>query len=158
MFKYFRSLNPHAESFGGMGNLIVGALGIQIYAFTIGRTVIFNNALITDLFHHPDPRQSWNAIPTPVLNGRMKRKIQGVEAIMLEQGPKINHNKIIGSHGANILSVAFHRFIKKNLPSIIFPNGVGRYQKDLGVYQNLVCQVRTILSAIFYFHFFTNFL
>lgn len=139
------SLNPHAKSYGGMGNLFVGAIGMQFYAFSSGRIVIFNNALITDLFNHPDPRQSWVAIPTPVVNGPMKKSIVGVAAAKLVQDPKTVKHKFIGSHGGPIMNVAFDHFIKKNLTSIMFPTH--ETKKDLNVYRNIACQVHHCFFA-----------
>lgn len=141
------SLNPHAKTFGGMGNLFIGAIGIQFFALTIDRIAIFNNALITDLFNHPDPRQSWTPIPTTVVNGEMKQKVANVAADQLSL--PIRHFdsvkfKYIGTHGVPTMNTGFQHFAEQNLMAVYYPTD--KPPLDKGFYRNIVCQVRSYLN------------
>lgn len=134
------SLNPHVKNYGGLGNLFIGALGIQFFALSINRIAIFNNALITDLFNHPDPRQSWTPIPTTVVNGEMKEDIAGFEAINLRLPMKhFDGVRFIGSHGVPAMEAGFNNFAENNLLAKYYPTESPPV--DNAFYRNTVCQV-----------------
>jgi hypothetical protein len=138
------SLNPHAKSYGGMGNLFIGALGIQFFALSINRIPIFNNALITDLFNHPDPRQSFAPVPTTEVNGPMKKYIKDFAAKTIRDNPPayFKDSKYIGSHAMPLIDAGFYHFSHYGkLANTFYPTAAGSPPLDLKRYRNAVCQV-----------------
>lgn len=133
----FVCLDPHARYFGGLGNLLLGFLGVQFFASTLNRPFTINNGLITDMFHHPDTRQNF----APLGNAQLKRVvIKGVEAKRLSADPsKFNSIKFIGTHGAPAMVHAF-----KSLSPLVPTWYHGAMNKlEVGkeqLYNNLMCQ------------------
>lgn len=126
-----------------MGNLLISMLGIQFFAVSIGRTSIVNNALLTDMFDHPDPRQKLAPLPNKLLNKEMKHKITAVAAVNLNPSKmpglsRFDKVKFIGSHGVPTLSHAFKAF-SPFVPKL-FPPGMQLKEGEEQFYNNLMCQ------------------
>lgn len=61
--------DPNAKSFGGFGNFMITIYGVQAVALMTGRVPVMNNILFTNMFEHPDPRQSWDLVAQNQLKG-----------------------------------------------------------------------------------------
>lgn len=61
--------DPNAKLFGGFGNFMYTVYGVQAVALITGRVSVMNHLLFTSMFHHPDPRQSWDLIAQDHLKG-----------------------------------------------------------------------------------------
>lgn len=122
-----------------MGNLFLSMIGVQFFGMAIGRTTIANNALITDLFDHPDPRQKFSPLSNYRINKEMRTKIVGWEAKKLSNiGTSHQKVKFIGSHGVPALSHGFKAF-SPFLPKLL-PKGMKLTLDDGKFYHNLMCQ------------------
>jgi hypothetical protein len=62
--EHFVCTNPNAGTFGGFGNFVFTILGVQLMATMLNRLPVMNHPLMLNMFQHPDPRQSWDLIPS----------------------------------------------------------------------------------------------
>lgn len=133
------SINPKAKTYGGMGNLMLSMLGMQCFGMAIGRVFIINNALLTDIFDHPDPRQKLAPLPNRIINVEMRSSIRDYTAARLSANPRVfSKDKFIGSHGVPTLSSGFRAFVP-SLPKYL-PRGMKLAPDQASFYNRLMCQ------------------
>ena len=117
-------------------------LGIQFFAVSIGRPAVINNALLTDMFEHPDPRQRLAPLTNLLLNKEMKSKIKGFAASALAPTAKVpsrfENVKFIGSHGVPTMATGFRSF-SPFIPRLL-PRGMQLKTEETKFYHNLMCQ------------------
>ena len=114
-------------------------LGMQAFGIALGRVSVINNALLTDMFHHPDSRQSLAPLSNQLINKDMRGKIMGYQAKdLLKPKAHFEKRKFIGSHGVPTMHTGFKSF-SPFIPKLL-PKGMKLKAEEELFYKNIMCQ------------------
>jgi len=97
------TLSPNAPSYGGIGNLLLGMLGVGGIALASGRVEIMNHAVLQSMFAHPDAEHGRSFA---ILENELIASLEGQQRSDLTRGfHKLHPCGGIASHVSNRLVV-----------------------------------------------------
>jgi len=97
------TLSPNAPSYGGIGNLLLGMLGMGGIALASGRVEIMNHAVLQSMFAHPDAEHGRSFA---ILENELIASLEGQQRSDLTRGfHKLHPCGGIASHVSNRLVV-----------------------------------------------------